>query len=261
MQKRHNMKKLYVTVVLLVVAFIWQTFVPPPGHAGPCRSSYWLPTFVHDLRPGYYPGPYYVNPNKTFTLLKNINGSYVQNACELIQRFGIRDQQGFTDCQNYTRIQCGCDTQSYSNPVCSAFLKNHDRMTSSGTAQLLSAQSSRDLVGASEDLRGNNIYDAAFRVKLNAPNRVVEAIEVRNLDGIYSVWDTIPSNISWLCAVSAGGRIMNRQDGSINFRLGSNTTTLNLYCEDNDSISGGKTRFKITVFFQQGDPLVMNVQP
>lgn len=134
-------------------------------------------------------------------------------------------------------------------------------MTSSGTAQLLSAHSSRYLVGASEDLCGNNIYDAAFRVRLNAPNRVVEAIEARNLDGIYSVWDTIPSNISWLCAVSAGGRIMNRQDGSINFRIGRNTTMLDLYCEDNDSISGGKTRFKITVFFQQGDPLVMNIQP
>jgi hypothetical protein len=89
--------------------------------SGPCRSNRWRPTFVHDLiSPD---GPYYVMPNGSFVKLQHRNGSWVNHACELIGRYGVRNRKGYTNCRNYTRIQCGCDRRSKRSSTCRAFLR------------------------------------------------------------------------------------------------------------------------------------------
>ena len=130
-----------------------------------------------------------------------------------------------------------------------------------GTARLLTAKSNQDMVGRNETYRGNGTNDAIFRAQFNAPNRTVTAVEVSNTNGLRSVWDTRPNNRLWLGGVVIGGRTMNRPDGSVNFSLGSGQTTLDFFVEDNGSIRGGKTNYRMTIFFASGDPLVMNIIP
>ena len=130
-----------------------------------------------------------------------------------------------------------------------------------GTARLLTASSNRDMVGRNEMYRGNGTNDAIFRAQFSAPNRTVTAVEVSNTNGLRSVWDTRPNNRLWLGGVVIGGRTMNRSDGSVNFSLGSGQNTLDFFVEDNGSIRGRKTNYRMTIFFASGDPLVMNITP
>lgn len=130
-----------------------------------------------------------------------------------------------------------------------------------GTARLLTAKSNRDMVGRNETFRGNGKTDAIFRAQFSAPNRTVTAVEVRNTSGLRSVWDTRPNNRLWLGGVVIGGRTMNRPDGSVSFRLGSGQNTLDFFVEDNGSIRGGKTNYRMTIFFASGAPLIMDITP
>ena len=130
-----------------------------------------------------------------------------------------------------------------------------------GTARLLTVSSNRDMVGRNETYKGNGRFDAVFRAQFSAPNRTVTAVEVSNTNGLRSVWDTRPNNRLWLGGVVIGGRTMNRTDGSVNFSLGSGQNTLDFFVEDNGSIRGGKTNYRMTIFFASGDSLIMDVTP
>lgn len=89
--------------------------------AAPCSGNDWQPTFVHDLeRPD---GPWYVDSNGNFVKLPgNSATTWVPEACRLIADRGLRDRRGFTTCQDYTRVQCGCTRTDQSNNTCAAFL-------------------------------------------------------------------------------------------------------------------------------------------
>ena len=94
-------------------------------HAEACRGGGWQPTFVHDL--DFPDGPWFVLGNGGFeqTIL-SASRSYVPHACDQINAYGIRDRTGFTNCQQYTRIQCGCRRgYSESKPACARFLRTH----------------------------------------------------------------------------------------------------------------------------------------
>jgi hypothetical protein len=90
--------------------------------AGPCSGNDWQPTFVHDLeKPD---GPWFVNAGGGFTKLPGNSGTtWVPAACKLIATQGVRGTRGFTTCQDYTRIQCGCTRSDRSNSTCAAFLQ------------------------------------------------------------------------------------------------------------------------------------------
>ncbi len=111
------MRQILLGAVLMVTLMVVQ------AHAGPCRDNYWQPTFVHDLQKP--DGPYYVMPDISFSKL-NASGNppnWVADACNKIGTYGLRDRRGFTDCQNYTRVQCGCDSGSWGNSTCAQFLR------------------------------------------------------------------------------------------------------------------------------------------
>jgi hypothetical protein len=128
-----------------------------------------------------------------------------------------------------------------------------------GTARLFTASSNRDMVGPNENFCGDGKTDAIFRAQFSAPNRTVTAVEVSNTNGLRSVWDTRPNNRLWLGGVVIQDRTMSQSDGSVNFSLGSGQNTLDFFVEDNGSIRGGKTNYRMTIFFADGDPLVMNI--
>jgi hypothetical protein len=92
-----------------------------PALADNCTGNDWQPTFVHDRE--NEDGPWFVFPGGGF---KRLDGDTADNwkheACDLIGRFGLRDTRGFTVCEDYTRVQCGCSRADTSNATCAAFL-------------------------------------------------------------------------------------------------------------------------------------------
>lgn len=127
----------------------------------------------------------------------------------------------------------------------------------SGHAAGIVANSGQDYVSPNEQYRGNGKKDAVFQALITAPNQTITGIEVRNTNGQYSVWDTHPNNRFWLGAVVVNGQVKNHSNGSIRFRLGSGKQLLKLYAEDNGSVRGGKTNFRMTVTFTNGKKLVI----
>lgn len=97
------------------------------AQADACRNDGWQPTFVHDL--DLPDGPWYVTASGQFAHLKITQSqSWTPHACDLIEQGGIRDRQGYTVCEDYTRIQCGCQRGvSEGNRTCAAFLGLHTR--------------------------------------------------------------------------------------------------------------------------------------
>ncbi len=97
--------------------------------AAPCSNNNWQPTFVHDL--DMEDGPYYVTADLNFLKLRwEQVGGFVPNACELLRGpQDLRNPRGFTTCQEYTRVQCGCSRNIPGNSTCAAFLRFHTAMT------------------------------------------------------------------------------------------------------------------------------------
>jgi hypothetical protein len=108
------------TVILVVaLAVVVACLAPAPcGHASECLDNNWQPTYVHDLiAPD---GPYYVLPDGRFVQL---TGDWTnQSGPGMCCLYGVRDARGFTTCQEYTRVQCGCGASSWGNSTCAAFL-------------------------------------------------------------------------------------------------------------------------------------------
>ncbi len=128
-----------------------------------------------------------------------------------------------------------------------------------GTARLIAPDSGRNLVGRSEMLQSGGGNDAVFQAVILGENRLITSMEIRNLNGVYSVWDTMPGNGMWLSGVVVDDQVVNLNDGSISYQPGAGETRFDIYCEDNGSARGGQTRYQLTIGFASGDPLVLNV--
>ena len=109
---------------------------------------------------------------------------------------------------------------------------------------------SKDYVQKSGKPAGDGIPDWCFPIRLIGTG-TVESISINNINGQYSVWDTIPANNLWLTAVVIDGRVLNRSDGSVSFPI-SGDVGLELYVADNGSLKGNRTRYRITVRFTDG---------
>ncbi len=115
----------FSVVLLAVVVLAGNFLVMSEANAAACRGGGWQPTFIHDLdNPD---GPWFVRPDGTFErVILSSSNSFVPHACDLIGAFGLRDRRGYTNCQNYTRVQCGCRRgYSESKPACGRFLSWH----------------------------------------------------------------------------------------------------------------------------------------
>ena len=104
---------------------LFAVLLTSPLAASPCTNDNWQPTFVHDLE--NEDGPWYVSAQMGFTQLRWVpNGGYVPHACELVPNVrATRNPRGYTNCQEYTRIQCGCSRAIPGNSTCAAFLASH----------------------------------------------------------------------------------------------------------------------------------------
>ncbi|MFH0823468.1 MAG: hypothetical protein V2B18_12010 [Pseudomonadota bacterium] len=119
---------------------------------------------------------------------------------------------------------------------------------------VLKGISNYDAVNPGKIMKGDDKADGLFVLTVEAGNRVVNAVEIKNVDGVAAAWDTVPNSGKGsvgVAYVSDPARLLNKRDGSIEIRL-TDRGDLNLYVADNGSISGGKTNFRITLSFADG---------
>jgi len=85
-------------------------------------------------------------------------------------------------------------------------------------------------------------------------------VSVENTDGMASRWDTIAGNNGWALAVVMDGLRQNHPDGSVNFSTMRPHSYLELYMQDNGSISAGLTQYKVSVGLGDGTVITAPVR-
>jgi hypothetical protein len=119
---------------------------------------------------------------------------------------------------------------------------------------VLKGISNYDAVGPGKTIAGDNKPDGLFVLSIQAQDKEITAIEIRNTDGIQSIWDTVPGNnhgAIGVASVQDPVRLLNRRDGSVVINI-KDKADLNLYVADNGSIEGGKTNYRVSVTFSDG---------
>ncbi len=115
--------------------------------------------------------------------------------------------------------------------------------------------SNYDAVGESRKIGGDDKADGLFHFLLEANNREITGLQIRNVDGQASAWDTIPGSPNGAIGVaytSDPARLINARDGSVKIPV-KDRVELNLYVADNGTIADGKTSYRIAVTFDDGE--------
>lgn len=114
--------------------------------------------------------------------------------------------------------------------------------------------SNYDAVGPGKEIKGDNKADALFVLTVEAKEKEITAIQIKNVDGTPSEWDTVPGTKNWaigVARVSDPARLLNHRDGSVRIKV-KDRIDLNLYVADNGSIEKGGTNYRITAHFSDG---------
>ncbi len=119
----------------------------------------------------------------------------------------------------------------------------------------LKGLSEYDAVSPGKRIAGDDKADGLFLLSVEAKNKVITGIDIRNVDGVRSVWDTVPGSRTSAIGVASPSdpvKLLNNPDGSVKIPV-KDRADLNLYVADNGSIAGGKTRYRVSVTFSDGE--------
>jgi len=119
---------------------------------------------------------------------------------------------------------------------------------------VLKGISNYDAVSPGKKIGGDDKGDGLFVLTVEAQNREITGIEIRNVDGTQSVWDTVPSSPNaaiGVAEVSDPSKLLNSRDTTVRIKV-KDRVDLNLYVADNGSIAAGNTTYRITVTFADG---------
>jgi len=126
--------------------------------------------------------------------------------------------------------------------------------TFSGSA-VLRGPGAHDFVGKSERMRGNGTNDWRVELKVNT-HGTVKGMKIENTSGSAGYWDTFPGSGRWLIAVTArNSNVLNLSDGSVLIAI-PGETDLDLWIEDNGSLSDSGVRSRLTLLYDDGRELV-----
>ncbi|EFQ23183.1 hypothetical protein Apau_0755 [Aminomonas paucivorans DSM 12260] len=115
-----------------------------------------------------------------------------------------------------------------------------------------------DRVGGDELLRGNGKVDWGFSVRLDGKG-TLKALLVRATTG-GGVWDTVPGNRNGLVGVrKPGGAYLNASDGSVSVPV-NGALVLQLWMEDNKSLSRKKGSVRVEALFEDGSKAVRDLR-
>ena len=112
-----------------------------------------------------------------------------------------------------------------------------------------------DAVNAGKTISGDDKADGLFTLSVEARNRVITAIEIRNVGGMKSVWDTVPGSPNPAIGVATSAqpvKLLNSRYGTVRIPV-NGRVDLNLYVADNGGIVGGKTKYRVAVTFEDGE--------
>jgi len=118
-----------------------------------------------------------------------------------------------------------------------------------------------DLVNQSETLGPDGHKDVQITNHVD-PGPSITRIQVHNVDGQSSTWDTIPNNATWALGVADRRKpqsLLNSANGSILIPLKEQTDRL-LYAEDNGTFRGGQTQFEVVVTREGGQDTTYEVE-
>jgi len=129
----------------------------------------------------------------------------------------------------------------------------------SGTAPVrmsavLKGISNFDAVSPGKTIAPSGKANGLFVLTVEAADREITAIEIRNADGVPSIWDTVPSTNNGAIGVALESdpvRLLNNRDGTVSIKV-KDRVDLNLYVADNGSIAEGKTNYWVSVAFRGG---------
>jgi hypothetical protein len=114
--------------------------------------------------------------------------------------------------------------------------------------------SNYDAVGVSRKIGGDEKADGLILLNVEADDKTITGIEIRNVDGTRSVWDTVPSSTNppiGVASINDPVRLLNKSDGSVRIDV-KGRLDLNLYVADNGSLEAGQTNYRVTVTFADG---------
>jgi hypothetical protein len=152
------------------------------------------------------------------------------------------------------------DGRSWAIPVSAGSGPEAEAAESRGTypvrmSAVLKGISSYDAVGPGKEIKGDDKGDGLFVLTVEAKDKEITAIQIRNVDGVPSVWDTIPGGRSGAIGVALASeptRLVNQRDGSVKVNI-KERADLNLYVADNGGIEKGNTTYRINVTFSDGE--------
>lgn len=130
-----------------------------------------------------------------------------------------------------------------------------DALFSVRMSATLKGISNYDAVNPSKKIGGDDKGDGLFVLSVDAKQREITAIEIRNVDGMESVWDTVPSTSHGVIGVALASdpvKLLNNRNGSVKIPV-QERIELNLYVADNGSIEKSNTNFRVTVSFADGE--------
>ncbi|MFH1115629.1 MAG: hypothetical protein V1792_17105 [Pseudomonadota bacterium] len=119
----------------------------------------------------------------------------------------------------------------------------------------LKGLSNFDAVSPGKQISGDDKADALFLLTVEAKDKVITGLDIRNVDGIKSNWDTVPGTASSAIGVASKSdpvKLLNDRDGSVKIPV-KDRVDLNLYVADNGSVAEGKTKYRVAVTFADGE--------
>ncbi|BBB33473.1 hypothetical protein TTHT_2033 [Thermotomaculum hydrothermale] len=109
----------------------------------------------------------------------------------------------------------------------------------------------KDYGGRYEKIEPDGGFDYPLVLEVNFPGKKIKNIVVKNINGIKSVWDTIPNNGMWALVVTEYGEILQKRNSALKKPIPA-VGKYTLYLPDNKSIFKGNTNYKITLYFTDG---------
>lgn len=120
-------------------------------------------------------------------------------------------------------------------------------------------QFENDYVSDSERLEKDGQPDWGIQLTPGLSTTII-SLKVENINGDYSVWDTLPGNGKWLVAVTDDyGKVLNEPNGSLDLKI-TEGEVLWLWMSDNGSFSGGRTNYRVTLMNAGGNTYSFEVE-
>ncbi|SMD02298.1 hypothetical protein SAMN02746065_12211 [Desulfocicer vacuolatum DSM 3385] len=117
-----------------------------------------------------------------------------------------------------------------------------------------------DFVGRNERFQGDGSPDSQLRLEIEAPDKTIASLVVRQAGTPNAIWDTIPENRVWLVAVTKKNKPINLTDGSLGYTLGKKEEKLDLWLQDNHTIAAGKEQLELVIRFDNNESLILPME-